>query len=273
MRRATVVAHRLGLICVLGIASWLLSGCGEVESPEAVYLRAAGSTAAVPLVEKLAQAYAQNRPNVTIEISGGGSSLGLEKVRDGEVDIGMSSWLTDGEVGTLQATVFARDGLALVVHPSNKLAGLTLLQARDLFSGRIVRWEEIGGSGSDVQPISREDGSGDREAFETMVMGDRKVTLSAIVMPSSRAVVEYVAAHQNAIGYVSMGYAGGQVKVLAVEGLLPTPENVSSGEYHLTRDLVLLTRPDAPAEVGEFVQFALSLQGQAVVGAKYGRVR
>jgi phosphate transport system substrate-binding protein len=263
----------LDLLCVLCIALWALSGCGDVEPPKAVYLRAAGSTAAMPLVEKLAKAYAQKQPNVTIEVSGGGSRLGLEQVRDGKVDIGLVSWLAEGQAGPLPATVIARDGLALVVHPANKLSGLTLLQARDLFSGRILYWEEVGGTGDEVQAISREDGSGDREAFETLVMGNRKVTLNAIVMPSSRAVVEYVAAHPNAIGYVSMGYADTSLRVLTVEGLAPTPENVSRGEYHLTRDLVLLTRPDAPPEVRAFVEFALSPQGQTVVGANYGRVR
>jgi phosphate transport system substrate-binding protein len=273
MGKLRAAIRRLGLFCALCIAPWVLSGCGGVEPPEAVYLRAAGSTAMMPLVEKLAQAYAQKEPNVTIEVSGGGSRLGLERVRGGEVHIGLVSWLAEGRAESLSAAVIARDGLALVVHPANKLQGLTLLQARDLFSGRILAWEEIGGTGGEVQVISREDGSGDREAFETLVMGSRRVTLNAIVMPSSRAVVEYVTEHRNAVGYVSMGYADSSVRVLAVEGLTPTPENVSRGEYHLTRDLILLTRPDAPPEVKAFVRFALSPQGQTVVGANYGRVR
>jgi phosphate transport system substrate-binding protein len=263
----------LGLFCALCIAHWALSGCGGVEPQRAVYLRAAGSTAAMPLVEKLAKAYAQKQPNVTIEISGGGSRLGLEQARDGEVDIGLVSWLAEGQAGSLQATAIARDGLALVVNPANKLPGLTLLQARDLFSGRILAWEEIGGAGGEIQVISREDGSGDRGAFETLVMGKRKVTLNAIVMPSSQAVVDYVAAHSNAIGYVSMGYADSSLRALAVEGLAPTPENVGRGEYSLTRDLVLLTGPDAPPEAQAFVKFALSPQGQTIVGQSYGRVR
>jgi phosphate transport system substrate-binding protein len=273
MGKSRHTIRRLGLVCALCIASWVLPGCGGVEPSKAVYLRAAGSTAAMPLVEKLAKAYAQNQPNVTIEVSGGGSRLGLEQVRGGEVDIGLVSWLAEGQAESLQATVIARDGLALVVHPDNKLRGLTLLQARELFAGRVLYWGEIGGTGGEVQIISREDGSGDREAFETLVMGSRRVTPNAIVMPSSQAVVEYVAAHSNAIGYVSMEYADSSVRVLEVEGLAPTPENVSSGEYHLTRNLTLLTRPEAPPEVKAFVRFALSPQGQTVVGANYGRVR
>jgi phosphate transport system substrate-binding protein len=251
-----------------------VTGCGAtVEPPQPVYLQAAGSTSMTPLVEELAAAYHEREPFVTIDVGGGGTLLGREMAAASQVDLGLASWLPDGPPSGLQATVIARDGIALVVHPSNPIKGLTLLQVRDLFAGRVVDWQVLGGTPGLVQVVSREDGSGTRAAFETMVMKDEGVTLTALVMPNSQAVVDYVADDPQAIGYVSMGYVNGDVNALAVEELLPTPENVSPGAYHLTRGLAILSRPDTSPQAKAFLDFALSPTGQAIVARRYGRVR
>ena len=104
-------------------------------------------------------------------------------------------------------------------------------------------------------------------------MGEKRVTLTAIVMPSSETVVEYVARHPTAIGYVSMGYLSPQVKALQIEGVSPTPQDVQSGAYPLTRPLYLLTGQEPTGEVQAFIEFALSPAGQAVVEQRYGRLR
>jgi phosphate transport system substrate-binding protein len=106
-----------------------------------------------------------------------------------------------------------------------------------------------------------------------MVMGEDPVTLTALVMPNSQAVVDYVASDPYALGYVSMAYLDSKVRAVTVEGLLPTPETVSRGEYHLTRELILLSRPDASPQVQEFLNFAVSPAGQSIVAQDYGRVR
>ena len=103
-------------------------------------------------------------------------------------------------------------------------------------------------------------------------MEEKRVTLTAIVMPSSEAVVEYVARHPTAIVYVSMGYLSSQVKALSVEGVSPTPEDIQSGGYPLTRPLYLLTGQEPTGEVKAFIEFALSPAGQAVVEHQYGRL-
>lgn len=267
---------RAGVCYLLLITCYLLlvTACGAtVEPPKPVYLQAAGSTTMAPLMEELAAAFQGRHPHVTIDVDGGGSSLGREVAAAGQVDLGLTSWSPDGPPAGTQATVIARDGITLVVHPTNPITGLTLIQAHDLFSGRAIEWDEVGGSPGLVQAVSREDGSGTRDAFEAMVMGDDRVTLTALVMPNSQSVVDYVASDPQAIGYVSMGYLNGEVRVVSVEGLLPTPESVSRGEYHLTRELVILSRPGASPEAQVFLNFALSPAGQAIVAQRYGRVR
>ncbi len=252
----------------------LVTACGAtVEPPQPVYLTAAGSTAMTPMVEELATAFQERQPNVTIDVSGGGSTLGRELAAANQVDLGLTSWSPDGPPAGTQSNVIARDGIALVVHPTNPITGLTLIQAHDLFSGRAIEWDEVGGSPGLVQVVSREDGSGTRNAFETMVMDDDRVTLTALVMPNSQAVVDYVAGDPQAIGYVSMGYLNGKVRVVPVEGLLPTPESVSRGEYHLTREFVILSRRGASHETQAFLNFVLSPAGQTIVAQRHGRVR
>jgi len=267
---------------VLPILLWLLIACGApLEPHEPVYLRIAGSTSMEPLMEDLIQAYTEQHEYVTVDVQGGGSRLGIALARENRIDIGTASRKPtageekDPETGAkrLWWTAIAQDGIALVVHPQNAVGGLTLPQAKDIFFGRILDWEKIGGTPGEIVVVSREDGSGTREVFQEVVMGEKRVTLTAIVMPSSEAVVEYVARHPTAIGYVSMGYLSTQVKALPVEGVSPTPEDVQSGAYPLSRPLYLLTGQEPTGEVKAFIEFSLSPAGQAVVEQRYGRLR
>ena len=234
-----------------------------------------------PLMEDLAQAYSGRHEYMTFDVQGGGSRLGIGLATENQIDIGTASRTPmaqderDPETGAkrLWWTAIAQDGIALVVHPQNAVGGLTLPQARDIFFGQILDWEEIGGTPGEIVVVSREDGSGTREVFEEMVMGEKRVTLTAIVMPSSEAMIEYVASHPTAIGYVSMGYLSTQVKAVTIEGASPTPEDVRSGAYPLTRPLYLLTGQEPVGEVKAFIEFALSPAGQAVVEQRYGRLR
>jgi phosphate transport system substrate-binding protein len=228
-----------------------------------------------PLVTELAAAFTEQSPLLSLEVRGLGTQYGLDALRAGEVDLAMVSWLpADLEAGW-RATAIARDGIAIVVHPSNPLEGLGLLQLQDLFSGRAHEWRAVGGRTvqGQVQPVSREEGSGTRLAFETLVMEGRGVTPLAIVAPSSQAVVEYVAEHPESIGYVSMAYVTPAVHVLSLEGELPTPQTAGQASYPLTRELWLLRPETALPEVEDFVRFTLQPAGQQIVGQRYGRIR
>ncbi len=272
-RRLLAASRQISVIGCLLLAVVLVACGATVEPPTPVYLKAAGSTTMTPLIQDLATAFHERQSWVTIDIDSGGSSLGEELAGTGQVNLGLTSWLPEGAPKGLQATAIARDGIALVVHTTNPITGLTLIQAHDLFSGHIFEWKQVGGSSSPVQVVSREDGAGTRAAFETLVMQGDRVTPTALVMPNSQAVVDYVARDPNAIGYVSMGYVNGEVRAVSVEGLVPTPENVSRAEYHLTRELVVLSRPGASPQAQAFLEFVLSPAGQAIVGRRYGRVR
>jgi len=266
-----------GVSCKAGLflLALLLIACGEpVATPEPTFLQAAGAMAMAPLVTELAAAFHEQSPTVNIEVEGLGTEFGLKALEAGEVDFALASWLPPGVVENngWQATAIARDGIAVIVHPGNPLEEVGLLQLQDLFGGQAHWWKDVGGlrvQGS-VQPVSREAGSGTRAAFEALAMGDRPVTPLAVVVPSEQAVVAYVAGHHNAIGYVSMGQATPQVKVLKVEGLRPTPQTAGDGSYPLSRELWLVAPEPLPEAVQAFFDFALSPAGQQIVGRRYG---
>ena len=214
---APCILHPRPLLILLSLTLIIpLAACGPtaVTPPTPITLRIAGSTSMLPLLSDLTAAYTEEYPHVHFAVEGGGSHVGLERLEGGEIDLAACSWLPSPEKDTPQpyvATSVAWDGIALIVHPDNPLDELTLLQVRDIYAGWRLDWQEVGGRAGDIIVISREDGSGTRAVFERRVMGEQPVTLTAIVMPSSAAVVSYVARHATAIGYVSMAYVNGQV--------------------------------------------------------------
>jgi phosphate transport system substrate-binding protein len=258
------------ILCLL-----LLSACGSatITPPPPVFLRAAGSTSMEPLLADLAAAYSSRQPNVTIDIQGGGSQLGYRLVSSGQAELGLLSWSPGELAGELRLAPVARDALAIIVHPQNQSAGLSLAELRDIFSGRRLDWQEVGSPAGPIQVVSREDGSGSRAAFEALVMADQAVTPTAIVLPNSRAVVDYVAQHPEAVAYVSLAFVDDRVFAVPVEGVAPTLDSLAAGSYALIRDLALVMPRRSSSEVNGLVEFVLSPAGQAIVATKWGRIR
>jgi phosphate transport system substrate-binding protein len=268
------VVQRLPLVCLLLMA--MLAACGEpLATAEPTFLQATGSTAMEPLVLELAAAFGEQSTAVSLDVTGLGTHYGLEALRRNETDLALASWLPEDLDRGWQAVAIARDGIAVIVHPVNPVDGLGLLQLQDLFSGRTGEWEAVGGWRTQgmVQPVSREQGSGTRMGFEALIMTERQVTPLAVVASSSQAVVEYVASHPNAIGYVSMGYVSPEVKALKIEGELATPETAGRGSYPLTREFWLVTSAPPSEAVRGFVSLALGPAGQQLIGQRYGRIR
>ncbi len=257
------------------ILAFLLAACGAVTAtpPSPVFLRAAGSTSMEPLLVELAAAYATQQPQVIVDVQGGGSQLGQRWVESGQVELGLVSWppprLAEGQ----QLIPVAREAIAIITHPQNRSVALSRAELRDIFSGRLLNWQEVDGPAGFIQVISREDGSGTRAAFETMVMEGQAVTPMAMVLPNSQVVVDYVANHPEAVGYVSLALADDRVTALSIEGSLPSREALASGSYPLARDLAVLVRQPATPAVNQFLEFILSPAGQTIVETRWIRVK
>lgn len=226
----------------------------------------AGSTTVQPLAEKLAAAFKTKHPKVEITIQGGGSSVGVKSCDNGTVDIGAASRELKSSEPDLVTHCIARDGIAIVVHPSNPVSGLTKEQVREIFAGNISNWSEVGGPDEEIVVVSREEGSGTRTAFEEMVMGEDgpPITSNAIFQSSNGIVKTTVASTPLSIGFLSFGYLGPEVKALAIDGIPATVENAASGVYPVVRPLYFLTREEPEGLVKAFIDFALSAEGQAI---------
>ncbi len=265
-----------------GLLLWLLPACGSavtVTPPPPVFLTIAGSTSMEPLLLDLSDAYHQQQPHITFDIQRGGSQLGQALTENGQVDIGLVAWSPQTVSEQMRQVPVARDAIAIILHPDNPLPGLSLVELQDIFSGRLLNWQAVDGPSLPIQVVSRETGSGTRTTFESSVMGNQSVTPTAIVLPNSQAVVDFVAQTPNAVGYVAFNFADNKaVYVVPLEGEQPTLESLAANSYPLTRDLSLIVpkqetnQKNAP-EIEKFVEFVLSPVGQAVVGEKWGRVR
>ncbi|MFQ6000799.1 MAG: phosphate ABC transporter substrate-binding protein, partial [Anaerolineae bacterium] len=259
-----------------------LIGCvRKIEPHPPVHLRLAGSTSMQPLMEALTEAYSSRHEYVTFALESGNSQVGLDALRGGAIDIALvSREMRPEEMGGLLVTPIARDGIAIVVNEDNPIGALTLEEIRSIFAGESLSWGEVGGQEGvhpddsppgDIQVVSREEGSGTRRIFEALVMEGKRVTSTAVVMPTDGAVGEYIAQEPRAIGYASMADLPSGVKALRIGGVEPSPATVSSGEYLLVRPFLLVTEKRPHQEVQAFIDFCLSPAGQAIVEKGYGR--
>lgn len=250
----------LPVLCVLAIALVVAGGCGGKER-----ITAAGSTTVQPVAEKLANAYVADHSEVEIIIQGGGSSTGVKSCDQGTVDIGAASREIKPDEPALVKHLLARDGIAIVVHPSNSVTGLTTEQVMDIFAGAITNWSELGGAAANIIVIAREEGSGTRAAFEEMVMGEELIIASAILQPSNGAVRTSVSTTPTSIAFLSFGYLDNTVKSLAIDGVEGTVQNAKSGTYPIVRPLYFLTKQEPAGIVKGFIDFCLSEEGQDIV--------
>jgi phosphate transport system substrate-binding protein len=232
-------------------------------------ISAAGSTTVQPLAQLLGEAFVAANPGVRIEVQGGGSSVGVKSAVQGTADIGMASREIKAseleEYPSMQVFAIAYDGIAPVVHPDVAVDGLTLEQVRDIFAGVITNWQEVGGADALIVVVAREEGSGTRDAFDELVMGDELITDLALLQQSNGAVRTTVATTPNAIGFLSFGYLDESVKAVAVNGAVPNAENVKNGSYPVVRPLNMVTDGEPEGLVKTWLDWILGEDGQAIV--------
>lgn len=252
------------MLALLTLGLPTLTGCGRDDGGLSVTL--AGSTSVQPFAELLAEAFMSEHPKTSVNVQGGGSSAGIEAALSGAADIGMSSrHLKPEEEAQLRPVLIAQDALAIVVHPSNPLTGLTRAQVQEIFSGRVRDWSQVGGPLRPIHVISREEGSGTRASFEEMMMKGLDVDPRALVQDSNGAVRETVAHDPGAIGYISLGLVDMRVKAICIDGTHPSVPAVLEGSYELVRPFLFVTRKgELRQPVREFLDFVLH-PGQAIL--------
>jgi phosphate transport system substrate-binding protein len=242
----------------------LIAGCGKGKTSVTM----AGSTAFQPFAEKLADQYMSNHQNVIITVQGGGSAVGIQSANSGAAQIGMADLVKlPPEAKDLTATVVAKDGIAVVVNPQNKVVNLTTDQVRDIFNGKIANWKEIGGTDAPITVVSREAGSGTRSSFEQIISGV-SLKKDALIQDSNGTIRETIANDANSIGYVSHGLINEKIKPLTIDSQECTADAIIKGNYKLVRPIYLLVKGNMEGEIKNFIDYILSSEGQKIVQDK-----
>lgn len=239
----------------------LTAGCQRSRAGITV----AGSTSVEPFAELLAEEYMTLNPELHIYVQGGGSTAGIEAAMSGAANIGMSSRTLIKDESSLFAVTIARDAIAIIVHPLNPIENLSLEQIRNVFSGKIGNWKDLGGTNHPIDVVTREEGSGTRESFQKFVMGKEDISLGALVQDSNGAVRQVISNDPSAIGYMSLGLVNNQVRAIRISGVEPNLKNVYSGKYTLVRPFLFVFKGEPTGEAKSFLDFVLSPPAQKLL--------
>jgi phosphate transport system substrate-binding protein len=237
-----------------------------------------GSDTMVILAQRWAEEYMKANPGKKVQVTGGGSGVGIAALINGTTDIADASRaMKKDEQAKVRdrynvlpsETVVAKDGVAIYVAEANPIQQLTVEQLRGMFNGDITNWKDVGGPDAKIVLYSRENSSGTYVFFKENVLQGDDFASSAQTLPGTAAVVNAVAKEKNGIGYGGAAYAKGvrEVKIVGEggQGYLPNAENVASGKYPLSRPLFMYTRGKPGGEAAAFIAYCLSPEGQAIV--------
>jgi phosphate transport system substrate-binding protein len=236
-------------------------------------LRVTGSTTLFPIAQAAADAYMAKNLKADIQVSGGGSGVGVQAIGEGTTDIGMSSRdITSAEMTKYPGLVpidVATDAVVIIVNPQNQITSLTLDQARGLYNGTYQGWNAVGGSLTYPVVIGRDSASGTRVYFNDFVMKGEKYRADMREMNSNGAVAQTVAQTPAAVGYVGLGFITPGVKALKISSngqpIAPSIATVLSHQYPISRPLYMITQGQPKGLAKDYIDFILSPDGQKIV--------
>lgn len=262
----------LALLAFMGI--FLNSFSQEIS------IKVKGSDTCLPLTQKMAEEFIKRNPGASIVVTGGGSGVGISSLRNGTTDIAQSTRkiklselisLKEEKVEIVE-TIIARDALALIVNPSNKVSRLTREEIEAIYTGRITNWKDVGGDDMNIVVYSRETSSGTYEFFREHVMNKKNYAASALLMPATGAVIQSVSQTLGAIGYVGLAYIEPGVKALSISYdhgntyIEPSLASSMEDQYPICRLLYFYYPLTSENRVKPFIDFILSRDGQMIVG-------
>nr|WP_321315267.1 phosphate ABC transporter substrate-binding protein [uncultured Ligilactobacillus sp.] len=262
----------IAVVTMLSLAAGLISGCGNQNNDKKITI--VGSTALQPLVEKAADEFdSKHEGNITVQ--GGGSGTGLSQVQEGAVQIGDSDVFASQQSGIkanqLVDHKVAVAGIAPIVNQGVTVKNISMEQLRDIFTGKITNWKQLGGKNQPIVVINRSKGSGTRLTFENDVMKGAE-PMSAQEQESNGTVQQIVSNTPGAISYISFSYLRSQgIKSLSIDGVKPTSENVETNKWKIWSYEHMYTKGKPTGETKKFLEFMLSdkVQNSLVKEMKY----
>ncbi|HIH28009.1 MAG TPA: phosphate ABC transporter substrate-binding protein [Methanoregulaceae archaeon] len=272
--RSTSYSPPLAGLAILLALALLAAGCTQPAADgHAQTLKITGSTTVLPVAQAAADAFMKDHLNANIQVTGGGSSVGVQAVGEGIAEIGMSSRDLKPEERAkyrdLVDVTIANDGIAIIVHPSNMVRSLTMAQLKEIYAGNTTNWKDVGGPDMTIVVVGRDSASGTREFFSESVMKKQDFTPTQLEKNSNGAVKQTIAQTPGAIGYVGLGYIDADIRPVPINVnnalVEPTIANVVAKMYPIARPLIMITNGAPEGLAKTYLDYLLSPAGQAIV--------
>ena len=239
------------------------------------FIQMRGSSTVMKLMQHIGLQYMDEIPNVRLPLIAGGTAMGYKTALDGTCDIGMASgpmpahvelWADKNKL-TVEEVIIATDGIAAIIHPTNPIAGLSLDQLHDIFTGKISNWNALGNYSGSINVINQDPQLGPYEPWKKQVTGRDHITLKAKVATNNSELLHLVMSDPHAIAYIGTTFlTGANVKVLAINGFLPSYQNIKAEKYPIRNSLRLLTKPNPSPAVKQLIAYCLDKsKGQAII--------
>lgn len=237
-------------------------------------LKIAGTAASIPVVKEAAARIMRLGSNVRIVAEAGRCDAGLEKLGRGVVAVAVVPDHPGPELLARYGLVcfpFALDGVAVIVHPANPISNLRSAQARDIFTGRTKKWNDITGVAGPARWIrlyTREQGSASRALFGEKILPGGSIAATAAAVLSDGQMKNAVAADRDAIGYVSLGHVEANCRTVALDGIAPSRRNALAGVYCVAQKLTINTKGEPAALASAFIDFLNGKEGTKILAAQ-----
>lgn len=267
-----IIALALAGILILAFIATGCMGTGKIpsSSQERASIKVTGSTTVLPIAQKAGESYMGTHPNADIQVTGGGSSVGVQAVGEKTADIGISS--RDVKANELNKypdlviTIIGKDALAIIVNPANFVNDLSIAQIKEIYDGNYTNWKQLGGPDMTIVVVGRDSASGTREYFTSSIMGGSNYIPRMLEKNSNGAVKQTITQTPGAIGYVGLGFIDNSVKEVKINSgsmfIEPTVDNVLKGIYPLSRSLYMITNGQPTGLSKDYIDYILSPEGQ-----------
>lgn len=259
------------VMCLMMALLLIVVGIHLACPPKVETIKGIGVKDVKDVVDKIIAAFEKAHRGIKVTTAEEAATATVETIGKGTPDVHfgmMTREPTAEEITTypdLKAHLFARDGVAVVVHPDNPVTNLTVAQLRDIYAGKIKCWSVVGGEKGAISALVREEGSEQRKAVEATVMGGRAVEAGLKVTASMDEMKTAVAGDKLAIGYILGSAVDETVKAISLNGVAPTLENIKAGTYKITLPFYIYTKGDPAGATKTFVDYLLSPEGQKEV--------